>query len=219
MTKLKALVLLLVLTFALLPPTALAQPNIPPCRFYGNVTLDGEQVAANTTITALVERDTYTTFTSSYTGNSTYAITIDPPPGVFYDNGTVVAFKVGNYTANETGSWETGGYVELNLGASTAPAPTPTPAPTPSPTPTFAPTPTASPTPAATSTPAPTVSTTPSPPTTPPATPTATPPATATTEGAWTPAIIAVCICLVVIVGMLAGFVIWRRRSRPQAGG
>lgn len=120
-------------------PTATAQPTVapttppptptpvrtpvptlgtePPCRFHGTVKLNGANVAGGTIIKAIIDGDEYTTTTPAVYGPSTYAIKIVPAVG--YAEGTAITFMIGAYTATQTGSWETGGNIELNLTAST----------------------------------------------------------------------------------------------------
>jgi hypothetical protein len=142
---------------------ASAQGGELPCRFHGTVTVDGLGVSDGTAITAIIGGDTHDTATPvpEY-GPSTYAIKITVPEGKKYAEGTTVTFKVGNYFAEETGSWNGGGNLELDLTAYSVPRPTPTPTPAPTlpptPQPTPTPTPTATPTPTPTPTPAPAAS-------------------------------------------------------------
>jgi hypothetical protein len=90
-----------------------------PCRFRGTVQLNGANVADGTIITAIVAGDEYTTVTPEEDyGPSTYAIKIIPPEGTAYTAGAVVTFKIGDYTADQTGAWAIGGNIELNLTAS-----------------------------------------------------------------------------------------------------
>jgi hypothetical protein len=157
----KVLILISAVTLLLYPIIALAQGPALPCRFHGTVQLDNATVSDGTIITAIIGADTYTTSTPSVYGNSTYAITIVPPKNVIYTDGTPVTFWIGNYSAIETGTWETGLNLVLNLTASSISASTPTPTPIPSetPTPTITPLPTSTPS----STPSPTLMPTPTP--------------------------------------------------------
>jgi len=156
MSSLRILVLVFIASWLLLPVTSSAQSVQPPCRFYGHVRLDGLTVPDGTVITAIIDGDIHTTKTPAIYGSSTYAIKIEPPSGTFYNNGTLITFKVGNYQVQETAVWEAGSNIFLNLLASVAPVSTPTSIPTPTPTPTPAPTaspPTATPSPTPTPTP------------------------------------------------------------------
>ncbi len=104
-------------------PTATAEPTTPPsmtaipCRFHGTVMLDGASVVDGIEIIATIGEDTYSTTTPSDYGDSTYLIQISPPSGTSYDTGTAVTFKVNNRDVAQTGSWETGGNIELDLTA------------------------------------------------------------------------------------------------------
>ena len=222
MTLVRFLVVLLALVaLFLLPHMASAQPPQLPCRFHGAVQLDGAPVPDDTVITATVGNDTYTVITPAVYGPSTYAIKIVPPPGMSYDDGTQVTFKIGNYTAQQTGSWELGGNIELDLSASIPPTPTPTPTPTltptPSPTPTSTPTPTPTPTVSPTPTPTPTPTISPTPTASP--TPTPIPPSPEETTNIWTTITIALCIGVLIICGMFAAYLIWKYRTRPSKAG
>jgi len=155
----KVLILISAVILLLYPIIVLAQGPALPCRFHGTVQLDNATVPDDTIITAIIEGDTYTTSTPSVYGNSTYAITIVPPGNVTYMDGTPVTFLIGGYYAMETGTWETGLNLVLNLTASSIAPPTPSPIPPETPTPTLTPLPTATPS----STPGPTPTPTPAP--------------------------------------------------------
>jgi hypothetical protein len=101
------------------PPTVTPVGANPPCRFHGTVKLNGANVADGIVITAIISGDEFTTETPAVYGASTYAIKIVPSQSAAYSEGAIISFKIGNYTANQTGSWETGGNIELNLTAST----------------------------------------------------------------------------------------------------
>ncbi|MBM3157184.1 MAG: hypothetical protein FJ004_07840 [Chloroflexi bacterium] len=160
------ILLIAILCLALSPTLVSAQESgsLPPCRFYGAVRIDSAYVADGTVITAIVQGNTYTTTTPSIYGDSTYAIVIIPPEGTVYSDGASVTFIIGNYYAFETGIWETGLNIPLNLTASTTLSPTITPSPTPLPAPTLTPVPTQTPSAEITSTP--TIPPTPAPPVT-----------------------------------------------------
>jgi hypothetical protein len=82
--------------------------------------LDGADVPDGTVITVMIAGDEYTTTTPEEVyGSSTYAIKIVPTEGTAYAEGTAVTFMIGSYTADQTGTWEKGGNIELNLTAST----------------------------------------------------------------------------------------------------
>ena len=67
-------------------------------------------MADGTVITATIGNDTYTATTS----DSTYRVVIAQPEGKSYD-GMTATFKIGSDTAKETGTWQMGGNVALNL--------------------------------------------------------------------------------------------------------
>jgi hypothetical protein len=103
-------------------PTPAPTPVVPsqtelPCRFRGTVKLNGANVPDGTTIRVTIAGDTYTSNTPSAYGASTYVIKIVPPAGTIYAAGTQVTFKIGNYAAQQTGSWEIGGNIQLDLTA------------------------------------------------------------------------------------------------------
>jgi hypothetical protein len=111
MTKVRLLALLAVVALVLFPAIAFAQvaPQMP-CSFYGTVQVSGANVADGTVITATIGNDTYTTTTSA----STYRVVIAQPEGKSYE-GLTATFKIGSDTAGQTGTWQMGGNVALNL--------------------------------------------------------------------------------------------------------
>jgi len=117
MTKVRLLALLAVVALVLFPAIAFAQgaPQLP-CAFHGTVQVNGANVADGTVITATIGNETYTTTTS----NSTYRVVISQPEGKSYD-GLTATFKIGSDTAKETGTWQMGGNVALNLTKGTPP--------------------------------------------------------------------------------------------------
>jgi hypothetical protein len=119
MTKLKVVVLLAVVALLLFPAIAVAQetPPDPPCRFYGDVMLDGQAVPDGTVIKATIGGDEYTTTTPAEGyGASTYAIKIAEPSGATYD-GATVTFMIGAREAAQTGTWDLGSNVNVDLSA------------------------------------------------------------------------------------------------------
>ena len=193
------IILIAMVLFSIPLCTAIAQsPPSPPCRFYGIVNLEGKPVPDGTVITAVVEGDTYTTVTPAIYGSSTYAIKIEPLPGMSYDEGTPVAFIVGDYLAEQTGTWETGGNFRLDIYA-LIPPPPPSPTPSPSPSPTPSPSPSPTPTPTATLAPI----------------PTPTPTDTEAAGDAWNTVIVALCIGILVVCAMFVAYLIWKYRIRP----
>ncbi len=111
MTKVRLLALLAVVALVLFPAIAFAQgaPQLP-CAFHGTVQVSGANVADGTVITATIGNETYTTTTS----DSTYRVVITQPEGKSFD-GLTATFKIGSDTAKETGTWQMGGNVALNL--------------------------------------------------------------------------------------------------------
>ena len=112
------------------PPTASPTPTPvrtpvptlstePPCRFHGTVKLNGVDVPDGTIVKAIIAGDEYTTTTPAVYGPSTYALKIVPVAGAAYAEGASIIFMISAYTAIQTGSWETGGNIVLNLTAST----------------------------------------------------------------------------------------------------
>jgi hypothetical protein len=128
-----------------------AQPT-PPTRFFGKATLDGKPAPDGTTVTAMVGGKACGTGTVT---GGTYMVDVKSAgtePGCGTD-GASVAFQVGSARASQTGTFQTGAFVPLDLTASQAtPTPTATPARTPTPAPTPVRTPTAAATPARTPT-------------------------------------------------------------------
>ncbi len=130
-----------------------AQPT-PPTRFFGKATIDGKPAPDGTTVTAMV--GSKVCGTGTVTGG-TYMVDVksaSTEPGCGTD-GASVAFQVGNARAGQTGTFQTGAFVPLDLAVNQAtptatPARTATPAPTPARTPTPAPTAVRTPTPAPT---------------------------------------------------------------------
>lgn len=102
-----------------IPTTVPTLGTKPPCRFYGTVQLNGADVADGTIITVIIDGDEYTTTTPAVYGHSTYAIKTVPSIAAAYAEGADVTFMIGDYTADLTGGWETGGNIKLDLTAST----------------------------------------------------------------------------------------------------
>jgi len=130
MTKVRVVVILAAVAFLLLPGIA-STDGPPSCYFAGTVKLDGADIADGTTITATIAGDEYTTTTPTGYGASTYAITIQPPDGTHYADGTRVHFKINGYAAHQIGTFQAGENIRLDLTASTTTTPAPTPTPTP----------------------------------------------------------------------------------------
>jgi hypothetical protein len=102
-----------VVALVLLPAIASAQqPPELPCGFYGTVQVNGVDASAGTEIQALIDGNV--TATTTTTASSTYALTIAQPEGVSYGNKTVTFTVDGNAVA-QTGAWEAGGNVKVDL--------------------------------------------------------------------------------------------------------
>jgi len=90
------------------------------CRFSGVAKLDGTNVPDGTKITAIIDGDEYTTTTPTGYGVSTYSITIQPPAGVYYADGTEVRFRIDSYPAYPTAIIEARKNIRQDLTASTS---------------------------------------------------------------------------------------------------
>jgi hypothetical protein len=130
---LAAVVALLLASFATSLHSAEAQPPSPPNRFFGSVTLDGAPAAAGTVVTAQiggVECGSTTVVTGE-----TFAYIVDAVSDGEISGcgsaGATVSFLVGGNTADQTASWTSGDFTQLDLTASSAAAPTATPPPPP----------------------------------------------------------------------------------------
>jgi collagen type VII alpha len=111
MTKVRLLALLAVVALVLFPAIAFAQGGLqPPCAFHGTAQVNGANVADGTIITATIGNDTFTATTT----NSTYRVVIAQAEGKSYA-GLTVTFMIGSNTAGQTGAWQMGGNVVLNL--------------------------------------------------------------------------------------------------------
>jgi hypothetical protein len=91
-----------------------------PVRFWGTVMVDDAGVDEGTVITAMVAGETYTTTTpvdeyEDQYGTSTYGLKIEAQ----HPNGTVVTFKIGDLEAEESGTWQAGENIRLDLTAYT----------------------------------------------------------------------------------------------------
>ncbi len=108
--------LMLMLALLLLLPIAVfAQP--PVCAFYGTAKLDGKWVAEGTVISAWIEGEKVG---EAPYKDSKYILKVVQPSGADF-TGKTVTFKVGQYTAAETGVWEAGEVTKIDLTATTAP--------------------------------------------------------------------------------------------------
>ncbi len=100
-----ALAAALLVALLLFPQSASAQPAI--CGFQGTVTAGGEGLPDGTQVTAWIDG---TQVAQAKTSNSTYSLFIT---GSY--SGKTVTFKVGKYTADQTGTWTAGATQTVNL--------------------------------------------------------------------------------------------------------
>ena len=115
----KLLALLLVVGALILLFTAMAAADGPfGCSFSGSVKLDGAEVTDGTLITAVIDGVEYHTHTSTGYGYSTFSITIRPPEGTSYADGTKVVLKVNGHPAAQTAIYKAGANTRLDLTAS-----------------------------------------------------------------------------------------------------
>jgi len=136
--------MLLIATLLLIGNITVAGAQGPPGQpssFYGTVTVDGANVPDDTDVTAWIngtQQATARRLTDG--GNSVYVIAVTNG-----NDGDTIEFRVGDLVADQTGTWQLGGNVALNLTATsvqpTATPPPPQPTATPQP-----PQPTATPT-------------------------------------------------------------------------
>lgn len=120
-----SIVALLVLT----PDTPLRAAPQLPSSFYGTVTVDGANAAAGTLVTAWINGVQYAQ-TATFTSNGSSVYTLDVPgddpetPGLVEGGvtGNTIIFKVGGQTVPQTGTWQTGSNVALNLSRTTVAA-------------------------------------------------------------------------------------------------
>jgi hypothetical protein len=152
-----AVLLALVLSFAMLGTALADSPPAPPARFVGTVMVNGTPAPAGAAITAVIGSTTCGT-TSVFMSGSDARYVLDSPaldPGATPNCGTdgsTVSFTVNGQKANETGVWHSYQLNTVNLTVSAAT--TTTPAPTTTATVTATPTSGGGNTPVATRTPA-----------------------------------------------------------------
>ena len=117
MTSPKLFVILAIMALGLtLPSVALAQ-QVPPHLSLINATIDGEPAPDGTVITAMMDgKDDVTTTVA----NALAVIVIE---GMAGDTGDTITFKIGDFDAVETDTWEQGGHSDavLALSASSVP--------------------------------------------------------------------------------------------------
>ncbi len=105
----------------LLPSIGVNAQPLPPNRFFGRVTANG-QPASGATINALV--GTVTCGSSTTDGSGSYRLDVlssGERPGCGTDGATVI-FMVGSERASQTATWRQGEFTSLDLNASPAPA-------------------------------------------------------------------------------------------------
>jgi hypothetical protein len=120
-------VIVLALMLCLLPQAAGAAVPQIDCRFYGKVEVDNNWVAPGTDITAWLNDNTsviWTAKTFTDGGESVYRLDIPPAgPKSGGTTGDIVRFKVRygdtDYQAAQTGVWESGGFIRVNLAINT----------------------------------------------------------------------------------------------------
>ncbi|MFC1848369.1 PQQ-binding-like beta-propeller repeat protein [Chloroflexota bacterium] len=99
-------------------------PSTPQCIFYGTVQVDGITVPDGTLVTATLEGRIsnifVTTTPAEAYGPSTYELAIYPRDPEVAEARNVY-FMIGSLPAQQTGSWTSDGYAQLNLTASPAP--------------------------------------------------------------------------------------------------
>ena len=124
--------ILIILSTILIAPYLVSADETYICRFAGTVQFNGEVVPDGTVITAIVGDDEYTTTTPTGYGPSTYSITVRPPAGVSYPDGTADQFRIHSLPADQTSTLKRGKNIRVDLTA-TGTLPTPrSPAPVPS---------------------------------------------------------------------------------------
>ena len=104
--------------------TVFSMPGIPS-DFYGTVKIGGQDAPIGTVITAYIDGQNYGSFTVTVSGKyGLFSITGDDPDttsgkegGV---NGDTLTFKVNGQTVTQTGIWQQGESVELNLALTTS---------------------------------------------------------------------------------------------------
>jgi hypothetical protein len=133
---LAAAIVLLLASFATSLQSVEAQPPSPPNRFFGSVTLDGAPAAAGTVVSAQIG-GVECGSTTIVTGE-TFAYILDAVSDGEISGcgsaGASVTFLVGGNAADQTATWTSGDFTQLDLTASSA-APPPVQPTTPPPPP------------------------------------------------------------------------------------
>jgi hypothetical protein len=126
-----AVLALLLASFATSLHSAEAQPPSPPNRFFGSVTLDGAAAAGGTVVSA--EIGGVECGSTAVAVGETYAYVLDVvSDGEISGCGTAgatITFLVGGNAADQTATYTSGDFTQLDLTASSAPPPTPPPPP------------------------------------------------------------------------------------------
>ncbi len=102
-------------------PTATAQP-LPPNRYYGSVTLNGQTPPVGTPVTAYIGEQLCGT--GEVRADGRYVVDVDDAtktPGCGTP-GAVITFRVGGVLAGQTGTFQAGSFTELPLTAPGQPA-------------------------------------------------------------------------------------------------
>jgi len=130
MAKVKILGLLVGMVLLFTLPATVSAQRVMPHVFVGTASLDGVAAPEGTAVSAWVAGAEAATGTTGAGG--AYTLLVDQGDEESYAAETV-SFKIGDSEADETGSWVEGGADELDLSATSGPAPTATPEPTPVP--------------------------------------------------------------------------------------
>jgi len=130
MAKVKILGLLVGMVLLFTLPATVSAQRVMPHVFVGTASLDGVAAPEGTAVSAWVAGAEAATGTTGAGG--AYTLLVDQGDEESYAAETV-SFKIGDLNADETASWVEGGADELNLSATSGPAPTATPEPTPVP--------------------------------------------------------------------------------------
>ena len=132
-------IVVLGLMAGLLPARLLLAQPPAPCAFWGDATATGTSVPSGLTITARVDGvsddlATSTTGSGTYGQEQAFYVLGDDPSTEAKDGavaGDTVHFYLGDVKADQTGTWQSGGNIELDLTFPSLPTPTPTPTATP----------------------------------------------------------------------------------------
>jgi hypothetical protein len=96
---------------------AVLAEETPICRYTGSVNIGGTEAPGGTRITAEINGIEYHTHTPIDYNTSTYSITIKPPRGKSYTDGSVVTFKVNGYRVDQESAFIAESNVGLDLTA------------------------------------------------------------------------------------------------------